>query len=87
MLNEYATGKKVYKGGLHNAQSGTLNPEGYIQRGISQRRSGKAAAMLRILDKRKAQSNAPSLPVSLDNLAASGLTTSPVGKIRRLGQE
>jgi hypothetical protein len=52
MYNPYTVGAKVYRGGSSAATQGTVDPMGYIERGlrqnmISQTRSGLAAAALR----------------------------------------
>lgn len=45
MINPYSAGSKVYRGGSSAAQSGTLDPTGYINR-ESNKRSGLAAGPL-----------------------------------------
>lgn len=48
-FNAYAAGNPVYNGGSPNPTSGTLDPSGYVQRGLntpSNSRSGLAAAAL-----------------------------------------
>lgn len=83
MQNQYATGKNVYKGGLPNAHSGTLDPSGYINR-ESQRRSGLAAVALARKTSGTTRQNMGSQATKKSfNLA--GLFVSPTGKIGRLG--
>jgi hypothetical protein len=78
--NKYATGATVYKGGLPNAQSGTLNPDGYIQREQSNRRSGLAAFALNKRGLAVGQSMSP----HKKQLNLAGLYVSPTGKLGRL---
>lgn len=97
MQNQYATGKNVYFGGLPNAQSGTLNPDGYIKR-ESQRRSGLAAVALARRDGQKSKvpgittntqatvtGNLPGPKTFKKSLNLSGLFVDPAGKLGRLG--
>lgn len=82
MINQYAAGKNVYKGGLPNAQSGTLNPDGYIKR-ESNRRSGLAAIAMA----RKTPNPNAGPPVggpAKKTLNLNGLFVNPAGKIGRL---
>jgi hypothetical protein len=81
MQNQYATGKTIYKGGLLNAHSGTLDPSGYIDR--EQKRSGLAALALR----GREGNSQPAMPVGHPikkqfNLA--GISVSPTGKLGKL---
>lgn len=83
MQNDYATGKKVYNGGLPNAHSGTLDPSGYIKR-ESERRSGLAAIAMA----RRGNNGGPQAPGSKPTKRTfneNGLYVSPIGKIGRLG--
>lgn len=65
---DYLVGKRVYNGGSSMPTSGTVDPSGYIARGINQqseKRSGLAAAALsRIND------NKPDVPSQDPNTAA-----------------
>jgi hypothetical protein len=76
MIDQYATGKKVYNGGLPNAQSGTLDPTGYINR-ESQRRSGLAAVAMK---RRSGGGQKPSSPTK-KALNAHGIYINPLGKL------
>lgn len=93
MNNQLATGKPVYNHGNNNPQSGTRNPTGYINR--EQKRSGLAAAALRLRDKMQGQqpqqpqelpypnmqppSPQPSTFATL--MAQQGATVDPAGRI------
>lgn len=79
MQNQYATGKTIYKGGLHNAQSGTLDPSGYINR--EQRRSGLAAMALR---SKEGQQGEPVQHPTKKQFNLAGLSVSPTGKLGAL---
>lgn len=91
-MNQFATGKPIYNHGTNNPQSGTRNPTGYINR--EQKRSGLAAAALRLRDKMQGQfptpvplpnSNTPPTspqPSSLATiLAQQGVSVDPAGRI------
>ncbi len=56
-VRRYLAGNNVYRGGSNVATTGTVNPAGYISREQNkpERRSGIAAASLRILGKMKAE--------------------------------
>jgi len=82
MQNDYAAGKKIYNMGMPNAQSGTMrSPTGYVQREQrNQRRSGKAQAILRVLDKKKKRNPVSGTgPVQAMNMA--GLDVTLTGQI------
>lgn len=90
-MDQYATGKPVYNHGNNNPQSGTRNPTGYINR--EQRRSGLAAAALRLRDKMQGQLPSPVAPnpnmpptspqpsTLATILAQQGVTVDPAGRI------
>lgn len=81
MIDQYSAGKTVYKGGLNNAHSGQLPPDGYINR-ESNRRSGLAALAMA---KRSNNTGAPPgiLPTK-KTFNQAGMFISPTGKIGRL---
>jgi hypothetical protein len=87
-FNPYAAGHKVYKGGLPNAHSGTLDPSGYAERERnkpngppSQKRSGLAA---NLLSKDKKDDEPQKYPLTAAMLMMHGLQTSPGGKLGKL---
>lgn len=81
MQNQYATGKTIYKGGLFNAHSGTLDPSGYINR-ESQRRSGLAAmAMSR---RNNPGQGSPVGNATKKQLNLYGIYVDPTGKLSEL---
>jgi hypothetical protein len=80
MIDQYSAGKTVYKGGLPNAQSGTLDPSGYINR-ESNRRSGLAALAMA---KRSGAQSVPGGKPTKKTFNEAGLFVSPIGKIGRL---
>jgi hypothetical protein len=47
--NPYAAGKNVYRGGSNVATMGQVNPMGYVNRELNNRRSGMAQSMLQNL--------------------------------------
>ena len=46
MINSYAAGNKVYRGGSSTATSGKVDPSGYVERELGNRRSQLAQTML-----------------------------------------
>lgn len=44
--NPYAAGKNVYRGGSNVATTGPVDPSGYVNRELNNRRSGMAQTML-----------------------------------------
>ena len=45
-VNPYAAGTNVYRGGSNVATMGPVNPMGYVNRELNNRRSGMAQSML-----------------------------------------
>lgn len=85
MNGDYLAGKKVYKGGLPNAQSGTLNPTGYIERGMkqqSERRSGLAQNALNNLRGNQQDAEQQQLYPTNPVLRRVGLVADDTGRIR-----
>lgn len=46
MRNNYSTGNNIYRGGSPHATSGQVDPSGYVDRELRQRRSKLAEKML-----------------------------------------
>lgn len=86
MQNQYATGKTTYFGGLPNATSGTLSPDGYIKReqNKSQRRSGLAAVALARQRKLKKPAQTTENQPTKHALNVAGIYVSPTGRLGRL---
>lgn len=81
MIDQYSAGKTVYKGGLPNAQSGTLPPDGYINR-ESNRRSGLAA--LAMARRSSSGTTTPGGKPTKKTFNQHGMFVSPTGKLGRL---
>lgn len=59
-VNPYAAGTNVYRGGSNVATMGPVNPMGYVNRELNNRRSGMAQSMLQNMsNKGNSQSQMP----------------------------
>lgn len=61
--NPYAAGKNVYRGGSNVATMGPVNPMGYVDRELNNRRSQMAQSMLQNMNKSQSSPTTPSGPV------------------------
>jgi hypothetical protein len=84
MQNQYATGKTIYRGGLPNAHSGTLDPSGYINREQSNRRSGLAAFALNTRNLQSPPAAVPGVPPPKKTLNLHGISVSPTGQLGKM---
>lgn len=86
-ISSFLGGSRVYRGGLPNPNSGTVDPSGYITRSLNQsnRRSGLAATALRLQQQRSNITPGNiAAPVHLQSINPTShtVTTSPTGKIQ-----
>lgn len=64
MINSYAAGNKVYRGGSSTATSGKVDPMGYITRELGNRRSQLAQTMLQNGPTNKQSDQGSNMPVN-----------------------
>lgn len=57
--NPYAAGKNVYRGGSNVATMGPVDPSGYVNRELNNRRSGMAQQMLQKMGPQQQPGQAP----------------------------
>lgn len=93
----YLTGKRVYRGASNAPKPGRKNPSGYVQRELhkkkqSDKRSGKAAAMLRAKDQLQSDgqqtrsapeqmAQQPMIPYPLTPVGMTGIMKDPTGRL------
>lgn len=87
----YANGKRVFRGASHTPKPGRKNPAGYVKRELAKKkpdqRSGKAAAFLRAKDSYKQQQNPerqlkePMIPHALTPVGLTGIMKDHTGRL------